>query len=68
MQRKRIEREKKRISTAMDADERFQQKKLGYIKFCPNKKHEIPLAKITLNRVEKHVSVEGQVVVRTCEI
>ena len=53
----------------MDADERFQQKKkLGYIKFCQNKKHEIPLAKITLNRVKKHVSVEGQVVVRTCEI
>ena len=29
--------------------------------------HETPIAKITLNRVQKHVSVEGQVVVRTYE-
>ena len=52
----------------MDADERFQQKNWDTSNSVQNKKHEIPLAKITLNRVEKHVSVEGQVVVRTCEI
>ena len=49
------------ITCAMDADERFQER-LGYIKCCLNKKHEIPL-----NRVKKHVSVRGQEVVRTCE-
>ena len=50
----------------MDAEERFQQR-LGYVKFCPSKKHEIPLTKITLNRTKKHVSIEGQIVIRTCE-
>ena len=56
-----------RISPAVDADERAQQKRMGYIKFCQNRKHEVPLAKIVLNRVKKHVTVEGQAVVRTCE-
>ena len=51
----------------MDADERFQQKRLGYIEFRLNQKHEIPLMKIKLNRVKKHVSVEGQTVIRSCE-
>ena len=36
-------------------------------KFFSNKKHEMPFAKITLNRVKKHVSDEGQKVIRTCE-
>ena len=38
------------------------------IKFCLNKKHEIPFAKMTLNHAMKHVTVEGQVVVRTCKM
>ena len=42
-------------------------KRLGYINFCLSKTHEIPLTKITLNRVKKHVSVEGQKVIRTCD-
>ena len=29
--------------------------------------HETPLAKITLNRMQKHVSDEGQTVIGTCE-
>ena len=29
-------------------------------------KHKIPLAKITLNRTTGHVSIQGEVVVRTC--
>ena len=51
----------------MDADERVQQKRLGYTKLCLNKEREIPVAKITLNHVNKHVTVQGQVVVKTCE-
>ena len=42
-------------------------KRRRYIKFCLNQKHEIPLMKIILNRVKKHVYVEGQIVIRTCE-
>ena len=46
----------------MEEEERFQQKRLGYIKYTLNEKHDIPLAKITLNRASKHVSI---IVVRT---
>ena len=52
--------------TAMDAEERFHQKRLGYIKCCIHTRHKIPLVKITMNRMTKHVSVDGQIVIRTC--
>ena len=57
---------KKWISPAMDAEERFQQKRLGYIKCNLSEKHDAPLAKITLNRATEHVSIRGEIVVRTC--
>ena len=50
----------------MVAEERFQHKRLGYIKYTLSEKHEIPLAKISLNRATKHVSIRGDMVVRTC--
>ena len=49
--------------TAMDAEERFQQKKkkkTGYIKYYLSEKHEKPLAKITLNSNETRVSTRGK--------
>ena len=49
----------------MDAEERFHQKRLGYIKNNRSEKDDIPLAKITLNRASKHVSIRGDIVVRT---
>ena len=67
MQKRELRERKIIISPVMDAEERFQQKRMGYVKFCLSKKHEIPLTKITLNRTKKHVSVEGHFVIRTCE-
>ena len=50
----------------MDAEERFQQKRLGYIKYTLSEKHDVPLAKTPLNRATEHVSIRGEIVVRTC--
>ena len=56
-----------RTTPAMDAEERHQQKRLGYIKSSMHSKYKVPLAQIKLNRMTKRVSVNGQVVARTCE-
>ena len=57
---------KMRISPAMDAEERLHQKRLGYIKCCIHTRYNVPLVQIKLNRMTRHVSVDGQVVIRTC--
>ena len=51
----------------MDAEERFHQKKLEYVKYCIHVKHNIPLDLISMNWTLKHVSVKGQIVVQTCQ-
>ena len=48
----------------------FHQKRLGYIKCCIRTRHGTSLTSISLNRFSQHVSVDsvdGQVVVRTCQ-
>ena len=55
------------ISLAMDADERFHQKRMGLIKYALHNKHKIPLHKVKLNHKKRSVTVKGQVVVKTCE-
>ena len=56
-----------KISQSMDAQERFHQKSLEYVKCCIHARHGTPLASISLDRFSKHVSVDGQIVVRTCQ-
>ena len=56
-----------RISRSMEAEERFYNKRIGYVKSCINKKYGIPLHSISLNWNTKHVSVKGQIVVKTCQ-
>ena len=48
----------------MDAEERYQQKRLGYIKFSLNEIHKLLLGKITLDRAMKHVSNLGEKVIK----
>ena len=67
MSQKEVRGRKTRILPAMDAKERFHQKRLGYIKCCIDAKHNIPLSSISMNRVSRHISVHGQIVVRTCQ-
>ena len=49
----------------MDAEERFHQKRMVYVKYCIHVKHNIPLNSISMNWPSKHVSVKGQIVVKT---
>ena len=37
------------------------------IKYYIHTRHDIPFALISLNRLSRHLSVDGQVVVRTCQ-
>ena len=43
----------------MDAEQRYQQKRLGYIKLSLNEMHGIPFKKVFINRELKHVSIQG---------
>ena len=40
---------KLKISRSMDADERFHQKRMEYVKYCIHEKHNIPLDSKTKN-------------------
>ena len=51
----------------MEAEERFYNKRMGYVKCCIHMRHGIPLGLISLNWSAKHVSVKGQIVVKTCQ-
>ena len=56
-----------RITRSMEAEERFYNKRIGYVKSCINKKHGVPIYLISLNWTTKHVAVKGQIVVKTCQ-
>ena len=56
-----------RITRSMEAEERFYNKRIGYVKSCINKKYGVPLYSISLNWTTKHVSIKGQIVVKTCQ-
>ena len=51
----------------MDADERFHQKRVGYLKYCTHVKHNILLDSIPTNWTLKHIAVKGQIAVNTCQ-
>ena len=51
----------------MDAEGRPHQKRMEYVKYCIHVKHNIPLDSITTNWTLKHISVKGQIVVKTCQ-
>ena len=58
---------KLKISRSVDADERFHQKRMVYVKYCIHEKDNLPLDSITANWTLKHISVQGQTVVKTCQ-
>ena len=67
MLKKELRGRKIKITRSMDAEERFYNKRMGYVKYCIHTRHNIPLSLISLNWTAKHVSVKGQIVVRTCQ-
>ena len=44
----------------------FIRKGLGYLKCYVHTRHDVPLVQIKMNRLTKHVSVDGQIMIRTC--
>ena len=38
------------------------------LKCCIHTRHNVPLVQIKMNRLTRHVSVDGQIVIRTCAI
>ena len=44
----------------------FTQKRFGYLKCCIHTRHNVPLMQIKKNRLTRHVSVDGQTMIRTC--
>ena len=67
MLQKELRGRKIKITRSMDAEERFHNKRMGYVKYCNNTRHNILLSLISLNWTSKHVSVTGQIVVKTCQ-
>ena len=67
MLKKELQGRKLKITRSMDAEERFHQKRMACVKYCTHVKHNIPLDLISLNWTLKHVSVKGQIVVKTCQ-
>ena len=67
MLRKELRGRKLKITQSMDVEERFHQKRMEYVKYCIHVKHDIPLDLISVNWTLKHVSVKGQIVVKSCQ-
>ena len=67
MLKKELRGRKIKITRSMDAEERFHNRRMGYVKYCIHTRHNIPLSLISLNWTSKHVSVKGQIVVKTCQ-
>ena len=64
--KKELRGRKLKISRSMDADERFHQKRMEYVKYCIHEKHNILHDSIITNWTLKHISANSQIVVKTC--
>ena len=51
-----------KISPALEPDERFDRKRLSYVKYAINKKTKIELHWIKLNLQRKSITINGQIV------
>ena len=58
---------KLKITRSLDAEERFHNKRMEYVKYCMHTRHDILLSLISLNWTSKYVSVRGQIVVKPCQ-
>ena len=57
MLKKELRGRKVKITRSMDAEERFHNQRMGYVKYCIHTRHNFPLSLISLNWTAKHVSV-----------
>ena len=62
MRRYELDGRRIKISPALEADERFDRKRLGYIKYAINKKKGIVLHWIQINYQNKSITIDGQMI------
>ena len=55
MLKKELRGRKIKITRSMDAEERFHNKRMVYVKYCIHMRHNIPLSSISLNWTSKYV-------------
>ena len=67
MLKKELRGRKIKITWSMDAEERFHNIRMGYVKYCIHMKHNVPLESITTNWTMNYVSIKGQIVVKTIQ-
>ena len=67
MLKKELRGRKLKITRSMDAEGRFHQKRMADAKYCIHVKHNLPLDLISMNWTLKHISVKGQIVVKTSQ-
>ena len=56
MLKKELRGRKVKITRSMDAEERFHNKRMGYVKYFIHTRHNIPLSLISLNWTSKYVT------------
>ena len=62
MRKYQLDGRKIKISLALEPDERFDRKRLGYVKYAINKKTNFELHWINLNLQRKSITINGQIV------
>ena len=67
MLKKELRGRKIKITRSMDAEERFHNKRMVFVKYCIHMEHNVPLESITTNWTMKYVSINGQIVVETVQ-
>ena len=67
MLKKDLRGRKIKITRSMDAEERFHNKRMAYVKYCIHMKYNVPLESITTNWTMKFVSINGQIVVKAVQ-
>ena len=56
-----------KITRSMDAEERFHNSRMRYVKYCIHMKYNVPLESITTNWTMNFVSIKDQIVVETVQ-
>ena len=64
---KRVERKEDKDDFINRRRRKIPSEKNGYVKYCIHMRHNSPLNSIFMHWTSKHVSVKGQIVVKTCQ-
>ena len=65
--KKELRGRKIKITRSMNAEERFHNKRMVYVKYYIHMKHNVPLESINTKWTMKYVSINGQIVVKTVQ-